>query len=58
VGTGRFGVGTGSIGLRDVRRVEAPEASGPEFIGVTVPHASPSDVRGRGVELGAGGRDG
>jgi hypothetical protein len=39
-----------------VRGVKAPEASEPDFTGVTVPQASPSNVRGWGAELGTGGR--
>jgi hypothetical protein len=46
----------GFTGLREVREVEAHEASGPDFTTVTVPRASPSDVEGEGVELGAHGR--
>jgi hypothetical protein len=42
----------GSIGLREARGVEAPKASGPDFTVVTVPQASPSNVGGRGAELG------
>jgi hypothetical protein len=45
-------------GLWEVRRVEAPEASQPDFTGVSIPQASPSSVRGRGAELGTGGRGG
>jgi hypothetical protein len=41
----------GSIGLREIRGVEAPEASRPDFTGVTVPQPSTSDVKGQGVEL-------
>jgi hypothetical protein len=37
----------GSIGLGDIRGVEAPDDSKPDFTGVTVPQASPSDVGGR-----------
>jgi hypothetical protein len=44
--------------LREVRGVEAPEASGPDFTGVTVPGASSSNVEGEGAELGASGRGG
>jgi hypothetical protein len=44
----------GSIELRAVREVEAPEASKPDFTGVTVPPTSPSKVGGGVVELGAG----
>jgi hypothetical protein len=33
-------VGMGSIGLREVRGVEAPKASRADFTGVTVPQAS------------------
>jgi hypothetical protein len=56
VSTDRLRVGMGSIGLREVRVVEAPEVSEPDFTGVTVPRASSSNVGGRGVELGAGGK--
>jgi hypothetical protein len=41
-----------------VRGVEAPEASKSDFTGVTVPQASPSNIGGRGVELGTGDRRG
>jgi hypothetical protein len=58
VSTSRLGVDMGSIGLREVREVEDPKASEPDFTGVTVPQASLSDVRGDSVELGVGGRDG
>jgi hypothetical protein len=34
---GRVGVGMESIRLREVREVEVPEASEPDFTGVTVP---------------------
>jgi hypothetical protein len=44
------------IGLREVRGVEAPGASRPDFTGLIVPQAFPSNVKGEGVELGAGGR--
>jgi hypothetical protein len=37
VRTGRLGVGIESTGLGGVRGVEAPEASGSDFTGVTVP---------------------
>jgi hypothetical protein len=47
-----------SIGLREARGVKAPETSKPDFTDVTVPQASPSDVRSRGAELGTGGRGG
>jgi hypothetical protein len=50
--------GHGIHRLREVVGVEAPEASGPDCTGGTVPHASPSNVRGEGVELGAGDRGG
>jgi hypothetical protein len=50
--------GYGSIGFSEVRGVEATEASGSDFTGVTVPRASPSNVRGEGMELGASGRGG
>jgi hypothetical protein len=55
VRTDRLRVGMGSIGLRGA---EAPEAFGPDFRGVIVPQASPSNVGGGGVELGTGGRGG
>jgi hypothetical protein len=58
VSTSRVGVDMGSTGLSEVRAVEAPEASRPDFTGVTVPRASPSNVEGEGVELGTGGRGG
>jgi hypothetical protein len=58
VNTGRLRVGMGSIGQREIRGVGSPEASEPDFTGVTIPSASPSNVRGRGEELGAGGRGG
>uniref|UniRef100_A0A8B7VX65 Cation channel sperm-associated protein subunit beta n=1 Tax=Castor canadensis TaxID=51338 RepID=A0A8B7VX65_CASCN len=35
-----------SIGLREVRGVQVPEASGPDFTGATVAQASPSDIEG------------
>jgi hypothetical protein len=47
-----------SIGLREVRGVEAPEASKPDFTGMTVLQVFPSNVRGKGAELGVGGRGG
>jgi hypothetical protein len=56
--TGGLRVGIESLGLREVRGVEASEASKPDFTDVTVPLVSPSSVRGRGAELGAGGRGG
>jgi hypothetical protein len=56
VRTSGRGVGMGSIGLREVRGVEAHEASRSDFIVVTVPRASSSNVGGKGVELGASGR--
>jgi hypothetical protein len=46
------------LGVGGVRGVEAPEASEPDFTGVTVPQGSPSSVGGGGAELGAGGRGG
>jgi hypothetical protein len=52
VRTGVLRVGMGSIGLREVRGLEAPEASGPDFTGVTVPQASSPNVKGKGAELG------
>jgi hypothetical protein len=58
VRTSELGVGMRSIGLREVRGVEVPEASGPDFTGVTVPQASPSDVKSKGAKLGASGRGG
>jgi hypothetical protein len=58
VSTGRLRMGMESIGLRGVRGVEAPEASRSDFIRVTVPQASPSNVGGGGVGLSAGGRGG
>jgi hypothetical protein len=36
VRTGGLGVSMGSIGLREVRGVEAPETAEPDFPGVTV----------------------
>jgi hypothetical protein len=54
--TGGLGVGMGSIGLREVRGVEAPDASKPDFTVMTVPQVSPSDIGGGGVERGTGGR--
>jgi hypothetical protein len=36
VRTGRLRVGMRSLGLGEVRGVEVPEASGSDFIGVTV----------------------
>jgi hypothetical protein len=58
VRTGVFGVGMGSIGLREVKGVGAPGASRPDFTGVIVPRASPSNVGVGGMELGARGRSG
>jgi hypothetical protein len=58
VRTGGLGVGMGSIGLKEVRGVEALEASKPDFTGVTAPQESPSSVRGGGAEPGTGGRSG
>jgi hypothetical protein len=46
VSTGRLRVGIGSIGLREVREVEAPEASESNFTGVTLPQDSPSNFGG------------
>jgi hypothetical protein len=40
-------MGIGSIGLREVRGVEGPEASSPDFTAVTVCQAYPSDVKGK-----------
>jgi hypothetical protein len=48
----------GSTGLREVTRVEVPEAFGPDFTGVTVSQASPSNIGGKGTELSVGGRGG
>jgi hypothetical protein len=47
-----------SIGLREVRGVEAPDASRPDFTGTTVPQDSPSGVKSEGAKLGASGRGG
>jgi hypothetical protein len=47
-----------SIGPKEIRRVEAPEASGPDLTGMTVPQVSPSDIKSEGAELAAGDRDG
>jgi hypothetical protein len=58
VSTGGLRVAMESIGLREARGVKAPETSKPDFTDVTVPQASPSDVRSRGAELGTGGRGG
>jgi hypothetical protein len=58
VSTGGLGVCIESIGFKVARGVEAPEASEPDFICATVPPASPSWARGRGSELGTGGRGG
>jgi hypothetical protein len=55
---GRLGVGMESTRLGEVRGIKDPEAFGSDFTGVTVPQASPSDVKGEEEELGAGGRDG
>jgi hypothetical protein len=52
--TGGLRVHIESIGLREVRGVEAPEASEPDFICVAVPQGSPSSVRGGGAEVGTG----
>jgi hypothetical protein len=35
---------------------EAPWDSGPHFMGVTIPWASPSNVEGKGAEMGTSGR--
>jgi hypothetical protein len=48
----------GSIELGEVKGVEVPWASGPDFTGVIVPRASPTNVGGGGVELGTGGSGG
>jgi hypothetical protein len=56
--TGGLGMGMWSIGLREVRGFEPPEASTPDFTGVTVPRDFLSDVRGKGAELAACGRGG
>jgi hypothetical protein len=58
VSTSGLGVGMGSIGLREVRGVEAPDASRPDFTGTTVPQDSPSGVKSEGAKLGASGRGG
>jgi hypothetical protein len=58
VRTGRLGMGMGSIGLREVKGVEAPVASGPDLTGVTVPRVSQCNVGGEGAELGASYRGG
>jgi hypothetical protein len=50
--------GHGVHRTREVKGVEAPGASRPNFTGVTVPWASPSDTKGKGVELSAGGKGG
>jgi hypothetical protein len=42
----------GSTGLGEVKGVVALGASGPDFTGVTIPQALPSDVEGEGAELG------
>jgi hypothetical protein len=44
------------IGLGEVRGVEAPGTSRPDFTGVIVPWASPSDAEGEDAELGVSGR--
>jgi hypothetical protein len=48
----------GSKGLREVKEVEAPGVSRPDFTSMTVPRVSPYDIEGEGAELGAGGRGG
>jgi hypothetical protein len=58
VRTGGLGVVMGSTGLGEVKGVEVPGASRPDFTGVTVPQASPSNAGGGGAELGTGGRGG
>jgi hypothetical protein len=58
VRTGGLRMGMGFLGLGEVREVEVPEASRPDFIGVTIPRSSPSNVEDEGVELGASGRGG
>jgi hypothetical protein len=58
VTTGGLRVGMGSKRLAEVRGLEAEEAPRPDFKGVSVPQASPSDVRGEGAELCADGRGG
>jgi hypothetical protein len=58
VSTGGLRVSMGSTGLREVTRVEVPEAFGPDFTGVTVSQASPSNIGGKGTELSVGGRGG
>jgi hypothetical protein len=47
-----------SIRFREVSGVKAQEASNLDFIGMTVPQASPFSVRGGDAELVAGGRGG
>jgi hypothetical protein len=49
--------GHGVHRTQEFRGIEAPEASRPDFTGVTIPRASPSNVGGKGTELGAGSRD-
>jgi hypothetical protein len=47
-----------STGLGEVRIVETMEAFRLDFTGVAISQASPSNVEGEGVELGASGRGG
>jgi hypothetical protein len=56
VSNGGLRVGIESLGLREFRGFEAPDASEPDFTGVIVPLVSPSSVGGG--ELGTGGRGG
>jgi hypothetical protein len=58
VSTGGLKVGMESIGLGDAKGVEVSQISEPDFTGVTVPRATPSNVEGKGAELGASGRGG
>jgi hypothetical protein len=58
VRVGGLRVDLGSLGPGEVREVKAHEVSEPDFTGVTVPHASSSNVKGEGTELGVGDRDG
>jgi hypothetical protein len=52
VRTGGLGVGIGSIGLGEVKGVEIPGASGPNFTAVIVPQASPSNFGSGGCGIG------
>jgi hypothetical protein len=58
VRTGGLGVDLRSVGPGKVREIEAPEAAEPDFTGVAISQTSPSDVEGKGMELGASSRDG